>query len=65
MGACRGRYAHHGTVVERVAASAGGPGAALDALNEIADAVMWMISPTATYLVVDGGTDALVRPDQF
>jgi NAD(P)-dependent dehydrogenase (short-subunit alcohol dehydrogenase family) len=38
--------------------------------SEIADAVMWMMSPTATYLVgaylvVDGGTDALVRPDQF
>jgi len=38
--------------------------------HEIADAVMWMMSPTTTYLVgaflvVDGGTDALVRPEQF
>ena len=38
--------------------------------DEIADAVAWMTAPTTTYLVgaflvVDGGTDALVRPDQF
>jgi NAD(P)-dependent dehydrogenase (short-subunit alcohol dehydrogenase family) len=38
--------------------------------DEIAGAVLWMLNPDNTYLVgaflvVDGGTDALVRPDQF
>lgn len=38
--------------------------------DEIAGVVAWMLDPGNTYLVgsfivVDGGTDALVRPDQF
>ena len=38
--------------------------------EEIADAARWMLAPTTSYLVgsylvIDGGTDALLRPDTF
>lgn len=38
--------------------------------DEIADVALWLLGPGSRYLVgsfvaVDGGTDAVVRPDSF